>query len=70
MLDKAVKWARTKVEISDNEAEAIMLSRTSVLYNNNTPWVKKSGMFDVTMGALDGAEISELVGLYLMNIVT
>ena len=30
---------------------------------------KKSGneLFDVTMGDLDGAEICELIGLYLLN---
>ena len=32
-------------------------------------WVKKTGnpLFDVTMGSFDGAELCELVGLYLLN---
>ena len=31
--------------------------------------VKKNGnpLFDVTMGSFDGAEVCELVGLYLLN---
>ena len=31
--------------------------------------MKKSGLFDVTMGASDGAEICELVGLYLISLI-
>ena len=30
-------------------------------------WTKKNGTFDVTMGAPDGAEVCELVGLFLLN---
>ena len=33
-------------------------------------WIKKdSGLFDVTMGAYDGAEICELVGTYLLFLI-
>ena len=30
-------------------------------------WQKKSSDFDVTMGSFDGAEVFELVGLYLLS---
>ena len=30
---------------------------------------KDSGIFDVTMGAFDGAEVCELVGIYLLSIL-
>ena len=36
----------------------------------NPTWVKKSdsnSLFDVTMGSYDGAEICELVGLYVLE---
>jgi len=41
----------------------------SFLFHGNTPWVKKSNnsMFDVTMGSYDGAEICDLVGLFLLH---
>ena len=43
-------------------------ARKSLLYNNDEPWLKKeSGLFDVTMGAYDGAEICELVGIFLQS---
>ena len=35
-----------------------------------TPWTKINGDFDVTMGAPDGAEVCELVGLYRLNELT
>ena len=46
-----------------------MLSRKTLLFNNNEPWIKKSGKenFDVLMGCYDGAEICELVGTYILN---
>ena len=30
-------------------------------------WEKKSNLFDVTMGSYDGAEVCELVGLYMLD---
>ena len=30
-------------------------------------WKKKDGLFDVTVGAYDGADIYELVGAFLLN---
>ena len=54
--------------------EIIMHSRKSLLFTGDpnspdasTPWIKKEGLFDVTMGAPDGAEICEIVGLFLLN---
>ena len=44
-----------------------MNASKSILFSNNEMWVKKSGLFDVTMGSYHGAEICELVGLYLLN---
>jgi hypothetical protein len=39
-----------------------------LLFTPEGTWVKKNGsLFDVTMGSYDGAEVCELVGLYLLN---
>ena len=41
-----------------------------VTFSNNEIRVKKDyPNFDVTMGSFDGAEVCELVGLYLLNIL-
>ena len=44
-------------------------SRKTLLFHNNQPWEKKSGNsdFDVPMGCHDGAEICELVGIFILN---
>ena len=57
------------VNISDESVQIIKHCRKSLLFNNNTPWAKKSTAenFDVTMGSYDGAEICELVGIYIFS---
>ena len=39
-----------------------MNAKKTLLFNNDVPWVKKDapgGLFDVTMGSYDGAEMCE-----------
>ena len=46
----------------------IQHARRSLLFNKGEPWVKKAEEhFDVTMGAYDGAEVCELVGIYIQS---
>ena len=48
-----------------------MQSRRTLLFNNKEPWLKKSGNeeFDVPMGCFDGAEVCELVGVYILHLL-
>ena len=42
-------------------------ARKSLLYGNSEPWMKKDGgLFDITMGAQDGAEVFELVRIFFL----
>ena len=42
-----------------------------MLLGHKPVWVKKDNPdFDVTMGSYDGAEVCELVGLCLLNLLT
>ena len=72
LLKKAIDYARSFVNISSEEEETIMHCRKSLLFNNSDIWIKKDGNkdFDVTMGSFDGAEICELVGLYILYILS
>ena len=71
LLVDALNFAKEKVTIRKIDFDTIMHSRKSLLYKEGEPWIKKeSGIFDVTMGAYDGAEICELVGIYLLNILS
>ena len=68
LLDKAIEFARASCSISDIELNVIKHSRKSLLFSNSEAWIKKeSDLFDVTMGSFDGAEVCELVGLYLLD---
>ena len=69
LLDKAISWAKTIVNITDEHFTIIKHARRSVLFNSTKPWTKRDSptTFDVTMGSFDGAEVCELVGLYALN---
>ena len=57
----------THTHLSDDDKAIIHHARKSLLFNDQQTWIKRdSGLFDVTMGAYDGAEVCELVGNYLL----
>ena len=45
-----------------------MHAKNTLLFSNGEQWFKKDGNknFDVPMGCYDGAEICELIGIYLL----
>lgn len=51
------------------QVEAILRCRKSVLFHNAEAWIRKSGKgaFDVTRGYFNGAEVFELIDLYILN---
>ena len=67
-LSNAITYAQTLIEIEQKVIDIIMHSRKSLLFAEDSIWVKKNNdLFDVTMGSYDGAEVCELVGLYLLH---
>ena len=70
LLKKTIDFARRQVGISEENIEIIYYARKSLLFNEGSTWIKKNGgLFDVTMGAFDGAEICELVGTFIIDII-
>ena len=71
LLTSAINHAKKYTNITNQDINIIMHSRKSLLFDNGTAWVKKDNesMFDVTMGSYDGAEVCELVGLFILNIL-
>ena len=69
LLNRSISFARSLTTISDSVINIIHHSRKSLLFDRTSVWVKKgnNSLFDVTMGSYDGAELCELVGLYLLN---
>ena len=68
LLRDALKFAEQSTHISDHEREIIFHSRKSLLFSAGNEWIKntKTGLFDVTMGSFDGAEVCELIGTYAL----
>ena len=67
LLTDALTFASRYTTISAQDSEIIKHARKTVLFSNGEPWAKKSSLFDVSMGAFDGAEIAELVGLLILS---
>ena len=68
LLTKSLKFAKEKLKISDDDLKIIYQMRKSLLFNEGGPLMKKDGLFDVTMGVYDDAEVCELVGRFLDKI--
>ena len=68
-LTNAIQLAKLHTTIDDKDLRLIMHYRKSLLSFGNETWKKKSAesCFDVTMGSFGGAEICELVGLYIQS---
>ena len=68
LLDTSISFAKSLIDIEGNIINIIHHARKFLFFDN---WSlgKKAGnpLFDVTMGSFDGAELCELVGLYLLN---
>ena len=47
--------------------EILHHARQTVLFKDGEVWRKKKSLFDVSMGAYDGAEEAELVGLLILS---
>ena len=68
LLTDSINFAAQHTDISDETIEIIMHARKSLLFDRNSTWIKNNEtLFDVTMGSYDGAEICELVGIYLLS---
>ena len=68
LLQDSLRHAKHFTKNPDKSIEIIYHSRKTLLFSGNNMWIKKSGdsNFDVTMGSFDGAELCELVGLFIL----
>ena len=69
LLENSINFARSIIKIEDKIIDIIYHARKCLLFHDGNEWVKKEGnpSFNVTMGSYDGAEVCELVGLYLLG---
>ena len=71
LLWEAIRFVKCYTSISSKDTDIILHARKSLLYNNDEPWVKKGeSNFDVSMGAYDGAEVCELIGIFMLSLLS
>ena len=68
LLDiRALTWASQYATISEDDRALFHHTRNSILFHQGSTWVKKGEVnFDVAQGSWDGAEVTDLVGFYLL----
>ena len=70
LLWEAIRFAKLYISITNKGIEAIFQAKKSLLYYNEEPWVKKGkSNFVVTRGAYDGAEVCELIGIFMLPLL-
>ncbi|MEL7309459.1 MAG: hypothetical protein AAGK05_17460, partial [Pseudomonadota bacterium] len=70
LLELSLDFASKFVPIKSSDLKAIRHARKWLLFRDSEPWVKRNNNdFDVSMGAYDGAEVCELVGIFLLNTI-
>ena len=72
LLNNAITSAENYIPISKEDIRIIKHCRKSILFYGNEAWKKKNAdtTFDVTMGSYDGAELCELIGIYIQSLLT
>eukprot|EP00117_Sycon_ciliatum_P005477 scpid89633/ scgid9413/ len=69
LLEEALDLASRHTTVTDQERRVIRHARESLLFHDGKEWAKNrgDGLFDVTMGSYDGAEVCELVGVLVLD---
>ena len=68
LLTKALDWAKQYATFTEDEKNIIIHCRRNFLFFQNDIYVKKENPnFDNGQGSLDSAEVSELVGLFILH---
>lgn len=67
LFKKAINFAKKYTDISKEEIDILLNARKTVLIDGEQIWTKINKNFDVSMGAFDGAEVAELVGLLILH---
>ena len=68
-MNKALLMAMGNAGLERGEIDVVLNARRTVMDFENKYWVRKDRIaeFDITMGATDSAQVTDLVGLYLLH---
>ena len=68
-LRNAIEFAKNYVDIPDSDVKIIWHACNTILSYGKRTWKKKTetDLFDIPMGSFHGAEVCDLVGLYILH---
>ena len=70
LLTDALTFAKTKINLDDHDKKIIYHTYKLLLFNQEQMWMNKgSDLFAASMGAYNGAEVCELIGIFLLNLL-
>ena len=71
-LNNVITFAENYIPISKEDIRIIKHCRKCLLFYTNEAWKEKDAdtTFDVRMGSYDGAELCELIGIYIQSLLT
>ena len=69
LLNRAIRFANNHIDTGDDEVATIQHSTKFLLFSKNKARVQKEdpGLFDVALGSYDGAEVCELVEIFVLS---
>ena len=71
LLKKALNFASEYIYISKFDIDVTNHARKSLMFDGSNTWIKKQGgLFDASMGAYNGAKVCELLGTYMLNVLS
>ena len=69
LLTDALTFPKTIIKLDDHDKKIIYHYRNSLLFNQDKTWMKKGcDLFDISIGNYNGAEVCELIGIFLLNL--
>ena len=72
LLNNAITFAENYIPISKEDIRIKKHSKKTLLFYGNEAWKKEDydTKFDITIGSYDGAELCELIGIYIQFLLT
>ena len=68
IIDQHTQLRKGITDISREDIQVMYHAIKSFLFSNEKPWIKREGnLFDITVGAYDGAEVCKLVRIFMLN---
>lgn len=69
LLNEALQYAMTNSDLTEDEAKLVNLARKTLIEFEDQLWARKdtNDCFDIMMGSADSAQVTDLIGIFLLK---